>query len=110
MNHLMTVVRSFPRLACCYITEKLPASASSPAIIHNPSLSQNERMSVHMHMLALARCAFALVRGPFLGYHIYLIPSILAPSQSHVVLTLTSPAGSRDQSTSHLSTASGTSC
>ena len=37
------------------------------------SLYQNEITPVHMLMLAFAGCAFTLVMGSFLGYHIYLV-------------------------------------
>jgi hypothetical protein len=44
---------------------------------------------VHMLLLSFAGCAFTLVMGSFLGYHIYLVLCVLFPPPS--VLGTNSP-------------------
>ena len=42
-------------------------------------LTQNEMTPVHMLLLSFAGCAFALVLGSFLCYHIYLVLCVFFP-------------------------------
>jgi hypothetical protein len=50
---------------------------------------------VHMLLLSFAGCAFTLVMGSFLGYHIYLVLCVLFPSPSILDTNhLTSPTHS----------------
>jgi hypothetical protein len=52
-----------------------PQQTKTPAEQHYPA--QNEFTPVHMLLLSFAGCAFALVIGSFLGYHIYLVLCVL---------------------------------
>jgi palmitoyltransferase ZDHHC2/15/20 len=61
-SHPLAIVRSSP----------LPLPANKPLAETNLDV-QNEITPVHMLLLSFAGCAFALVIGSFLIYHIYLV-------------------------------------